>query len=129
MTEDETVKLSHLPSKEIAGDYVAPLLDEGILTVTPDHIKIMSLTIPRQRVFFFHLALLQLRGPNLPVHQGQLGFDVEAVKVARGNDVYDGYKITSNAGDKGSILLTRDLAWELLEVTAFFVDNEPPNAT
>lgn len=110
-------------SKEIAGHYVAPLLSEGILKVTRDHIQIMSLVIPRDRVVLFHIALCQLRHPDeyYPIRQGKRGFTVEKVSVAHGNDVFSGYKVTSNADDRASVILTKKLAWELWEVVAFFI--------
>lgn len=110
-------------NKDIAGSYVKPLLDENILRVTKDHIKIKGLIIPRGRVVWFHIALTQLRSPDefYPIRQGINGFTVEKVKAARGNEIVDAYRITSNAEDHMSILLTKKLAWELWEVVAFFI--------
>jgi hypothetical protein len=125
-------------SKEIAGGYVKPLLSENILQVSKDHIKIRNLIVSRERVVFLHIALTQLRSPATmyPVRQGVNGFTVEKVKAARGNDVVDAYRITSNASDHTSILLTKKLAWELWEVIAFFIpsweaplDNPLPKTT
>lgn len=115
--------------KGIAGMYVSPLLDEGILKVTKDHVQIMELVIPRRRVVLFHIALCQLRSPEsfFPIAQGANGFTVEKVLAARGNDIIESYRITSNAEDKGSIILTKRLAWELWEVVAFFIPK--PEAT
>lgn len=108
------------PLKEIAEEYVAPLLSEDILKVTKDHVKIMNLVIPRDRVVYFHIALTVLRRGEA-VQQSERGFTVEPTTVARGNDIVEGYKITSNAEDKGEIFLTRKLAAELWEVLAFFI--------
>jgi hypothetical protein len=110
-------------NKEIAGLYVKPLLDEKILKVTKDHIQIMNLVVPRERVVFFHIALTQIRSPHefFPIRQGRNGFTVEKAKAARGNTVVDAYRVTSNASDGTSILLTKKLAWELWEVVAFFI--------
>lgn len=110
-------------SKEIASLYVKPLLDEDILRVTRDRVQIRNLVVPRERVVYLHIALTQLRSPDslYPIRQGANGFTVEKVKAARGNDVVDAYRITSNASDHTSILLTKKLAWELWEVIAFFI--------
>ena len=110
-------------NKSIASEYVKPLLDENILSVTRDHIRIRTMTVPRERVVFLHVALTQLRSPQtqFPITQGRNGFSVEQIKAARGNDVVDAYRITSNAEDHTSIILTRKLAWELWEVIAFFI--------
>jgi hypothetical protein len=108
------------PLKEIAQEYVAPLLSEDILKVTKDHVTIMSLVIPRDRVVYFHIALTVLRRGEA-ITQSERGFTVSPVHVADGNEVIAGYKIVSNAEDKGEIFLTRKLAAELWEVLAFFL--------
>ena len=119
--------LAKMPSKEIAEVYVGTLLSEGILRVTPAHVQIMDLIIPRDRVVYFFIALAQLRTGEKYAHS-ERGFTVVPVTVVHGNDAEQGYRITSNADDKGSVLLTRRLAAEVYEVVAFFV-REPDPAT
>jgi len=117
--------LAKTPMKEIAEAYVGPLLSEGILKVTPSHIHIMNLVIERERVVYFYIALSQLRTGNKYVH-GTRGFTVEPVTLVSGNNTQQGYKISSNADDKGSVVLTRKLATEVSEVVAFFIRNPDP---
>jgi hypothetical protein len=117
--------LAKTPLKEIAEAYVGPLLSEGILKVTPSHVHIMNLVIERDRVVYFFIALSQLRTGTKYAH-GTRGFTVEPITVVSGNDTQDGYKITSNAEDAGSVVLTRKLAAEVWEVVAFFVRTPDP---
>jgi len=111
----------HTPVKEIAEAFVVPLLEENILSVRRDHIQIMGLVIPRQRLVYFHLALSQLRSEQ-PIKQSDKGYSVEQVTIVNGNDTEPGYKITDNSDNDKSILLTRRLAAELYEVIHYFVD-------
>ena len=111
----------HTPVKEIAEAFVVPLLEENILSVRRDHIQIMGLVIPRQRLVYFHLALSQLHSEQ-PIKQSDKGYSVEQVTIVNGNDTEPGYKITDNSDNDKSILLTRRLAAELYEVIHYFVD-------
>lgn len=127
MTEEEVAHCKAMmlsPIKEVAEMYVTPLLREGILRVAPDKIKVMDLVIPRNRVVYFHIALTGLRS-GATVKQSEKGYTYETVTLVDGNDTERGYKITSNVEGEGHILLTRDIAWELWEVVAFFIPEIP----
>jgi len=119
-TSDEARALAHTPCKEIAEAYVGSLLAENILQVTKAHIKIMNLVIPKERLVYFHIALSVLR-LNEPNKQNVKGYSIEPKLLVSGNDTFPGYSITSNVEGEGSILITRKLATELVEVLAFFI--------
>ena len=113
-------QMSRLPCKEIAEAYVGELLAEKILKVTKDHIQIMDLVIPRERVVYFQVALSTVR-METKVAQSANGYTVEPVTIVNGNNTMAGYSINSNVEGEGKILLTRKLATELYEVVAFFI--------
>lgn len=113
-------QMSKVPCKEIAEAYVGELLAEKILKVTKDHIQIMDLVIPRERVVYFQVALSTIR-METKVAQSANGYTVQPTTVVHGNDSFAGYSVTSNIEGEGKIVLTRKLAAELYEVVAFFI--------
>jgi hypothetical protein len=124
VTAEYVAMLSRIPDKQIANIYVKPLLSEGILAVSPEHISIMGLTISRKRIVLFYIALSMSRmdKDKLPHAQGDNGFTVAPTWLKNGNDVYEGFKISSNSTEEpGDILLTKELIAELLEVVPFFI--------
>ena len=134
MSEDLTVEdmayarsMKNEPIRDIAESYIAPLLAEGILKVHKDHIQIMDLVIPRERVVYLHIILTALRA-GAPLAQSPRGYTVTPVTLINGNDAQPGYKIVSNVPEEGEILLTRKLATELWEVTGFFIPKINSNA-
>lgn len=119
--------MMHAPAKEIAAQYVTPLLQEGILKVSAETIQIMDLAVPRKRLALFHIALHWVIA-GVESEQGPNGYTAVKVTVIHGNDAEAGFKITSNlAADNGQyILLTRKIACELFEIINYFVALDTP---
>ena len=115
----ETRLLTLTPVREIAEAHVGVLLSEGIFEVTKGHIKVMNLTVPREKIIYFQIILNALR-IDQPIKQAH-GYTVTPVTVARGNDTFSGYKVESKVDKEGSIILTRKLASELSEVVPYFI--------
>ena len=113
--------------KDIAAQYVTPLLSEGILQVSKETVQIMDMAVPRTRLPLFYISLHWVIA-GVETVQGPNGYTAEKVTVIHGNDYEPGFKITSNLeADSGmSILLTRGIACEVLEIINYFVSLDTP---
>jgi hypothetical protein len=100
------------------------LVNEAILVVEPKTIRLHTLTIPRENLIMFHMALCAALNGDEIVQALEVGYSTELLSLS--GPVSQGWRITANADAEQTILLTRKLMTELVEILEFFLGETPP---
>lgn len=115
--------------KKQVGRIAKELIDEQILKVERHQIVIHTITVPRDRLLFFQLALGASLNGDVITHKGEYGYMTDKTKALDyyGDEV-SAWCITSNTEgeDDQKLLVTRKLATELYEVVQFLLGDNPP---